>query len=177
MPVCDQCGTESSPEARFCRNCGAALGSSESKRLPTRDLRRGSGASAADWYTLDDVLYTRDKRLGGIGALLVFFGAFCPWAASETYFFGLHVGSQGVNSPQAWLIALAGIGAAVLLFRRRGGSPVMVIGIVVGAWTVLFALTALTGNASPSWGTAITLAGAGMLAYSGHLTNQYERGV
>lgn len=50
------------------------------------------------------------------------------------------------------------------------------LGIVVAAWALLFALTTLSGQASPSWGVGLTLVGGGLLAYSGHLTNQYERG-
>jgi len=174
MSHCPQCGTEGSLDARFCRNCGTTLTHTPSRPLPPRDLR--GVPLSADWLSLDDVLYTRDKRFGGIGALLAFFGAFVPWATTEVSFLGLRVGSQGVNSPQAWLIAVAALAAGVFLFRQRSGSIVMVIGIVVAAWTILFALTTLGGNASPSWGVGLTLAGGGLLGYSGHLTNQYERG-
>lgn len=174
MSHCPHCGTQSSPGARFCRSCGRTLADAPSKPLPPRDLR--GVPPSLDWLSLDDVLYTRDKRFGGIGALLVFFGAFVPWAATEVSFLGLRVGSQGVSSPQAWLIAIAGLIAGVFLFRQRSGSVVMVIGIVVAAWTILFALTTLSGNASPSWGVGLTLAGGGLLGYSGHLTNLYERG-
>jgi len=175
---CPTCGTECSPEARFCRNCGAALAgagdvSQGSQHLPPRDLRRA--AAPSDWLNLDEVIYTRDKRLGAIGVLLVFFGAFAPWANAPISFMGIQVGAYGVNSSQAWLIAVAAIAAGVLLFRPRSGSVVMVMGIIMAAWTLLFALTTLSGHASPSWGVALTLAGGGMLAYSGHLTNQYER--
>jgi membrane-bound ClpP family serine protease len=88
----------------------------------------------------------------------------------------MSVGSYGVNSPQAWIVACAAIAGGVLLFRPRSGSAVMVLGIVVGAWALLFALTALGNQSSPSWGVGLTLVGGALLAYSGHLTNQYERG-
>lgn len=121
------------------------------------------------------MIYTRDKRIGGIGALLAFFGAFAPWASTTVSFLGFEVGSLGIQSPQAWLIAMAAIAAAIFLFRHRSGSIVLVLGILIGAWVVLFALTTLSGNNSPSWGVALTIAGGGLLAYSGHMTNQYER--
>jgi len=173
MSQCPQCRMQNPPGARFCAGCGKPLAAAPPGPLPRRDLR--GVPPSAEWRTLDDVIYTRDGRLGGIGALLVFFGAFAPWATTSVSFFGITVGSYGVNSPQAWLIAIAGLAAGVFLFRRRSGSLVMVIGIVVAAWTVLFAITTLSGNASPSWGVALTLAGGGLLAYSGHLTNQYEQ--
>jgi len=172
MSHCPHCGTECSPTARFCRGCGGTLAEQSPQRLPPRDLR--GQRPAAEWLALDDVLYTRDKRFGAIGALLVFFGAFAPWASTSLSFMGIQVGSYGVNSPQAWLIAVAAIAAGIFLFRPRSGSIVMVIGIVVAAWTVLFALTTFSNQASPSWGVALTLIGGGLLAYSGHLTNQYE---
>lgn len=174
MPRCPSCSTVSSPGARFCPGCGTALLVQPRPNLPPRNLR--GAPRSADWLSLDDILYTRDKRFGAIGALLVFFGAFAPWASTSVSFLGINVGSYGVNSPQAWLVALVGIAACVVLFRKRAGSMVMVIGIVVAAWTVLFALTTLGGNASPSWGVGLTLVGGGLLGYSGHLTNQYEEG-
>jgi len=173
MPTCPSCGQLSSAGAKFCRSCGADLPQEAARPLPQRDLR-GAGPSL-EWFTLDDILYTRDKRFGGIGALLAFFGAFSPWASSGISFLGFQA-SYGVNSPQAWIIALAAIAAGIFLFRQHSGSIVMVIGIVVAAWTLLFAITTLSNNSSPSWGVALTLAGGGLLAYSGHLTNQYERG-
>jgi hypothetical protein len=139
------------------------------KEPPDRDLR---ARPSPDWLTLDDVIYTRDKRFGAIGALLVFFGAFVPWGPVPWW--GPYWGWY--NAPQAWLVALGGIAAGVFLFRKRSGSIVMVIGIVVAAWTVLIVLSILSSNVSPSLGVALTLAGSGLLAYSGHLTNQYERG-
>jgi len=177
MPRCPVCGKECSSGARFCRSCGARLGGEAAQSpqyLPPRDLR--GGQAPLDWLSLDDVIYTRDKRFGAIGVLLAFFGAFAPWASTPVSFMGIQVGSYGVNSPQAWLIAVAAVAAGVLLFRPRSGSIVMVMGIIIAAWTVLFALTTLSGQASPSWGVALTLAGGGLLAYSGHLTNRYEGG-
>jgi len=153
---------------------GANSQSEGPQSLPPRDLR--AARSAADWLSLDDVIYTRDKRFGAIGVLLAFFGAFAPWASTPVSFMGIQVGAYGVNSPQAWLIAVAAIAAGVLLFRPRSGSIVMVMGIIIASWTILFALTTLSGQASPSWGVGLTLIGGGLLAYSGHLTNQYERG-
>ena len=170
MPRCPACGFVSSGDARFCGSCGAAMPAPPPP--PERYLQRGSGA---EWRTLDDVIYTRDGRFGGIGALLVFFGAFVPWASTSMSFLGLQFG-YGVNSPYAWLTALTGVAAAIFVFRPRSGSVVMVIGIVVAAWTVLFAITTLSNNTSPSLGVLLTLAGGGLLAYSGHLTNQYEEG-
>ena len=175
MSHCPQCGTQSSPGARFCRSCGTTLAESPSRPLPPRDLR--GVPPSADWLSLDDILYTRDKRFGGLGALLVFFGAFSPWVSSS----GLGgwvrslIGSSPANSAQTWLVALAAVAVAVFLFRQRSGSIVMVIGIVLASWTVLFAITTLSGHSSPSWGILLTLAGSGLLAYSGHLTNEYER--
>ncbi len=174
MPTCPSCGQISSAGARFCRSCGADLPQTAPRPLPKRNLR--SAGPGYEWFTLDDVLYTRDKRFGGIGTLLAFFGAFAPWATTSIGFLGFEVGSYGVNSPQAWLIALAAIAAGIFLFRQRSGSIVLVIGIIVAAWTALFALTTLSSHSSPSWGVLLTLAGGGLLAYSGHLTNQYERG-
>jgi hypothetical protein len=114
------------------------------------------------------------KRWGGIGALLMFFGAFCPWAAHPVSLFGIPIGSLSISPPGAWIVAAGGLVAAALLFRRRAGSILIVIAVVILAWTILFAFAAATNQASPSWGALITLVGAGLLAYSGHLTNQYE---
>ncbi len=108
--------------------------------------------------------------------LLAFFGAFAPWARQAVSFLGMSVGSYGANSPQAWLIACAAIAGGVLLFRPRSASTVMVLGTVLGAWAVLFALTTFGNQASPSWGVGLTLVGGTLLGYSGHLTNRYERG-
>lgn len=178
MSQCPACGTQCSSDARFCRACGGPLAGlnpqpSDPPYLPPRDLRRVQ--PTGDWLSLDDVIYTRDKRFGAIGVLLVFFGAFAPWSSTTIAFMGIQVGSYGVNSPQAWLIAVAAVAAGLFLFRPRSGSIVMVMGIVIGAWALLFALTSLSNQASPSWGVALTLGGGGLLAYSGHLTNQYER--
>jgi len=143
--------------------------------LQERDLRKARRYGASqEWVSLDDVIYTRDRRLGGIGAVLAFFGAFAPWSSTTVSFFGLEVGSIGSGSQHGWLLALAAMAAAIFLFRRGSGSVVLVIGVLVAAWAVLFALTTLSGNTSPSWGVALTAAGGAMLAYSGHLTNQYE---
>jgi len=173
MPRCPSCSVVSSPNARFCPACGAALPAQPQSSLRRRNLR--GAPRSADWLSLDDILYTRDKRFGAIGTLLVFLGAFAPWATTTVWFWGTSA-SWGVNWEQAWIVALAGLAASVLLFRKRAGSVVMVIGIVVAAGTLLFALTTLGGAARPSWGVALTLAGSGLLAYSGHLTNEYERG-
>lgn len=172
MPTCPSCGQISSAGARFCGTCGKPLATEAPRGLPGRNLR--GAPRSPDWISLDDVLYTRDKRFGAIGALLVFFGAFAPWASTSVSFFGFEVGSYGVHSPQAWLVAMAAIAAAVFLFRQRSGSVVLVLGIIIGAWTILFALTTLSGSSSPSWGVLLTIAGGGLLAYSGHMTNQYE---
>jgi len=173
MPNCRSCGQAHSVEAKFCGSCGRPVTPSAPRKLDERDLRKAP--RNPEWMTLDDVLYTRDKRFGAIGVLLAFFGAFAPWASTSVSFFGLEVGSFGVNSPQAWLIAMAAIAAAIFLFRQRSGSTVLVLGIIIGAWAILFALTTFSNNSSPSWGVLLTIAGGALLAYSGHMTNQYER--
>ena len=170
MPACPSCGYNAPSGARFCRECGAAL---PPPSLKERDLR--NAPRDPDWIGLDDVIYTRDKRFGGIGALLAFFGSFAPWSSASLSLWGWQVGSFGMHSPQAWLTAMIALAAAVFLFRQRSGSVVLVAGIVLAGWAVLFALTSLTGSNSPSWGVLLTAAGGGLLAYSGHLTNQYER--
>ena len=170
MPACLSCNVSNQEGARFCCQCGAPLPQAAPTRSQPRRLPRGP---SDDWLPLDDVLYTRDRRLGAIGAVLALFGAFLPWSQSDFSLFGLHLASTSVSSPYAWLIACAALASGTMLFRKQSGSVVMVIGLLLAAWTLL---SAISGSASPSWGVALTLAGGGLLGYSGHLTNQYEKG-
>ena len=124
--------------------------------------------------SVEQVVNARDKILGSIGALLVFVGAFLPWAAAEYAFFGYSFGSYGFVSPQAWLCALAGIAAAVLLLRRRSGTLVLGLGVLMAAWALVFGLSVLGGGMTPSWGFGCLLIGGALLIYSGYMTRRYE---
>lgn len=159
--------------ARYCGACGATVEDSLPGLLP--DRRVGGSDWARDWLTMDDVLYTRDRRLGAIGAPLLFLSAFLPWSRTSISILGAPIGSYGVGSPVAWLVALAGIAAGVFLFRPRSGMIVMVMGIVIMALALLSGLTSFSQSGSPSWGVLFALAGGGLLGYSGWLTGQYER--
>jgi hypothetical protein len=163
MSFCTECGSQMPSDAKFCSNCGMSTQAGQQQPGPL------SQTGGQEWLTLDEIINARDRRLGAIGALLAFFGSFCPWASHSTTFFGYTTGSYGVTSPFAWLVALAAIGAAIFLFRLGSGSIVMVVGIVVGALALLSILMAMSGQGSPSWGVLLTLAGGGLMAYSGHL--------
>lgn len=76
MAFCPSCGHQCRQEAKFCRNCGGSLADESLQVSPV----------ASDWLRLDEVIYTRDRRFGAIGALLGFFGAFAPWARSVGQF-------------------------------------------------------------------------------------------
>ena len=162
MGFCTECGNELPNAARFCSKCGAP---------GQGDVRVGPPPSAnPEWLRFDDVINSRELRLGGIGSLLAFFSGFFPWVVSQgVSVFGYSVGSSAGGSPFAWLVALAAIGAAVFLFRLGSGSIVMVIGIVTGAIAVLSVFTA---QGSPSLGVLLALAGGGLMGYSGYLTRQ-----
>lgn len=82
MPPCQKFRNEVPSNARFCRNCGSQL----LVKLPPRDLRNRHG-NGKGWHTMDDILYTRDKCFGAIGALLVLLAAFSPLATTTVPFF------------------------------------------------------------------------------------------
>ena len=174
MPTCSKCGRAATAEARFCANCGSAIAAGA--RLPERRLPTSRTSAPPEWATLDEVIYTRDKRPGAIGALLALFGSFAPWTSASMSLWGMELGSYHVGSPQAWLVALVAAAAAVFLFRKQSGSVVLALGVALGAWAILFALTTLSNQSSPSWGVLLTIVGGALLAYSGNMTNQYERG-
>lgn len=167
MSFCSECGSELSEEVKFCPNCGAS--NQVGVERPQYYTQPGTGR---DWLKFDDVINDKDRRLGAIGALLAFLAAFCPWTTHSGF---LGMVSYGVGSPFAWLVALAAIAAAVFLFRHESGSAVMAIGIVIGAFALLSLIMAFGGHRSPALGVLLALAGAGLVAYSGHLINRYEQ--
>jgi len=119
------------------------------------------------------VIHTRDRLIGGIGAILVLIGAFTPWV-NVKMLWGLM--SQNTASPIAWLCVLGAIGSGTFLFRKQSGTIVMITGVALAALTLIIALGNMSNNASLSWGVLFTLAGGGMVGYSGYLTRQYEQG-
>ena len=151
MSFCTECGGKLPDEARFCPHCGYAT--------------RGEdvlASSRADWLTLDDVINDRDLRLAGIGALLAFFGAMCPWGTVSI--FG---GASGTGASFAWLAVLASIAGGMFVFRQRSAAIVMVLGIVIGAAPILSLVTGGSGS-SPTWGILLALAGGALMGYAGY---------
>lgn len=168
MSFCDECGNQLSTGAKFCSNCGTSTMVDGEQQAPYQ-----SQYASQEWLRLDDVINNRERRLGAIGALLAFLGGFCPWSTVNLPFYGYVGGSYGIGSPLSWLAALGAIAAAIFLFRLGSGSIVMVIGIGIAALAVLSALMSMGGQVSPSWGVLLTLAGGGLLGYSGYLTRLY----
>ena len=188
MAFCSRCGIQNRADSRFCRKCGSTIqGKSFSAPLPPRHVRQD--VLPQEWLRIEEVLNTRDRLIGGSGAILVFIGAIIPWANVMTFwgmrgydgYWGMRMFdgywgmmSQSSTPPIVLLTALAGISALIFLFRKRSAAVVMGIGISIAAITLLTALGYMSSNAAPSWGVLFTLAGGGMLGYSGYLTRLYE---
>ena len=160
MSLCSRCGTQNRPGASFCRYCGANLQTGRRGQVELGGPR--------PWLGIEQVIYDRYRQWGLWGGLLAFLGSFSPWAQESISFLGFEVGSASAGPPQAMLIGVVTLLAIVLTFHRAAGTAVMVIGGVVVASVVMFALGA--SSAHPSWGLILCAVGGGMLVYSGYHT-------
>jgi len=103
-----------------------------------------------------------------LGSILALVGSFAPWSSDSVSVLGITVGTSVSEAPQAMLIALAALAAAVFVFLTTGGRALMVIGGVVLAAVVLFGLNAMGSN--PAIGLLLTAVGGGGILYGGYRT-------
>ena len=166
MAFCKGCGTELQDDAGFCPKCGAdQSGQQKPAGVPQIQF------NPADWHTFTDVTADRGLLLSAIGAAVAFLGALCPWYSVSA--FGIGVSGRDQLS---WLVALAGIAAGVLVFKKGTLKFAMFVGIGIAAYAVIEFIRFMTtfgsstfglASASPSFGVFVTLIGAGLLIYSG----------
>ncbi len=177
MAYCSKCGTQLPQDARFCRGCGAPLQVNAAQAPPSpppvSPRYYAPGPYPQEWLRFEDVVNNRDRLIGGIGSIIVLIAAFIPWYHMRM-FWGMM--SQGGSTPSALICAAAGIVAAIFLFRKKSGTIVMVMGIIIAALALLTALGSMSNYVSPYWGVLFAIVGGGMLGYSGYSTKTHEGG-
>jgi len=174
MIVCRHCGRRNSPGSRFCAGCG---------KPPTVPPPPPHPMPWRQWYTLDEIMARPDKRLGGIGVLLAFFGAYVPWTTGHLVdVWWLPYGYANPYfwywNPYSWLVALAAVIGGVFLFRRGAETAVMASGGIGLAFPLIFALSIMQywgPVAAPSIGLLMVLIGHGLLVYSGYATSHHRQ--
>lgn len=96
--LCPRCGHKNRPDARFCRNCGAALPADAGPFQETPALPESPGASPPSSSAIG--IASKVGILGGhsiltVGALLILFAFILPWAScSGVEFSGLDLATQ-----------------------------------------------------------------------------------
>ena len=157
MIGCSRCGIANNDLARFCKRCGTPLGVG----VPPRRI-----VSPYMWLKMDEVIHDQSRSIGLLGAVLSFIGGFLPWAGGSVGFMGVQVASFTTGAPAAAGLALFSAVAGLLLFHRRAGLGVLIVGIIVGMSALLFLLS--NANSTPALGLIVSIVGAGMIVYSGY---------
>ncbi len=135
---CPQCGYENRPDARFCRNCGAALPADGAPLRETPPLSEPSGASRTSRSSMVGIA-GKAGILGGhtiltIGALLILFGFILPWAScSGVQVSGLEVATQPSQygaEETARILLLVPLGALGLIVLGMLGLGSNLLGLL-----------------------------------------------
>jgi hypothetical protein len=127
-----------------------------------------------EWLTFNQVTASPYRRAAGAGAILALLGAFSPWAVSGISLFGLvELGSISINAPQAGIIGLFSILGGIAVFHWRGATALLISGIVIAGFVVIFA--AGYGSVHVALGWVLSAAGAGLMIYAGYQLNHYRQ--